>query len=32
MIASTTPGTHNPRTSVQTVTYRLGDIGESLPI
>ena len=32
MIASTTPGTHNPRTSAQTMTDRLGEIGESLPI
>ena len=29
MIASTTPGTHNPRTSAQTVTNRLREIGES---
>ena len=28
MIASTTPGTHNPRLSAQTVTNRLREIGE----
>ena len=31
MIASTTPGTHNPRTSAQTVTNRLREIGERPP-
>ena len=28
MIARTTPGTHNPRISAQTVTHRLREIGE----
>ena len=28
MIARTTPGTHNPRTSAQTVTHRFREIGE----
>ena len=32
MITSTIPGTHNPRISAQTVTDRLREIGESLPI
>ena len=31
MIAKTTPGTHNPRISAQTVTNRLREIGERLP-
>ena len=31
MIASTTPGTHNPRINAQTVTNRLREIGERLP-
>ena len=31
MIASTTPGTHNPRISAQTVTNRLREIGERPP-
>ena len=31
MIASTTPGTHSPRISAQTVTNRLREIGERLP-
>ena len=32
MIARTTPGTHNPRISAQTVTHRLQEIGERPPI
>ena len=28
MVASTTPGTHNPRNSAQTMTNRLREIGE----
>ena len=32
MIARTTPGTHNPRTSAQTVTHRLRENVESPPI
>ena len=32
MIARTTPGTHNPRISAQTVTHRLREIGERPPI
>ena len=31
MIASTTPGTHNPRISAQTVTNHLREIGERPP-
>ena len=31
MIASTTPGTHNPRISVQTVTNRLLEVCEIPP-
>ena len=31
MKARTTPGTHNPRISVQTVTNRLREIGEISP-
>ena len=31
MIARTTPGTHNPRISAQTVTNRLQEIGERPP-
>ena len=31
MIARTTPGTHNPRISAQTVTHRLQEIGERPP-
>ena len=31
MIASTMPGTHNPRISAQTVTNRLRMIGERAP-
>ena len=31
MIARTTPGTHNPRISAQTVTNRLREIGEESP-
>ena len=31
MIARTTPGTHNPRISAQTVTPRLRKIGERPP-
>ena len=31
MIARTTPGTHNPRISAQTVTHRLREIGEKTP-
>ena len=31
MIARTTPGTHNPRISAQTVTLRLREIGEIPP-
>ena len=31
MIASTTPGTHNPRINAQTVTNRLREIGEKNP-
>ena len=31
MIAKTTPGTHNPRISVETVTHRLREIGERPP-
>ena len=31
MIASTTPGTHNPRISAQTVTNRLLEISERPP-
>ena len=31
MIARTTPGTHNPRISAQTVTLRLREIGERPP-
>ena len=31
MIASITQGTHNPRISAQTVTYRLREIGERPP-
>ena len=31
MIARTTPGTHNPRISAQTVTNRLQEIGERFP-
>ena len=31
MIASTTPGTHNPRISAQTVTNRLLEICERPP-
>ena len=31
MIARTTPGTHNPRISTQTVTHRLREIGERPP-
>ena len=31
MIARTTLGTHNPRISAQTVTYRLREIGERPP-
>ena len=31
MIARTTPGTHNPRISPQTVTHRLREIGERPP-
>ena len=31
MIARTTPGTHNPRISAQTVTHRLREIGEKKP-
>ena len=32
MIARTTPGTHNPRISAQTVTNRLRENGEESPI
>ena len=32
MIARTTPGTHYPRISAQTVTHRLREIGERPPI
>ena len=32
LIAKTTPGTHNPRISAQTVTNRLRAIGEIPPI
>ena len=32
MIASTTPGTHNPRISAETVTHSLREIGERPPI
>ena len=31
MIARTTPETHNPRISAQTVTHHLREIGERLP-
>ena len=31
IIARTTPGTHNPRISAQTVTHRLREIGERIP-
>ena len=31
MVARTTPGTHNPRISTQTVTLRLREIGEIPP-
>ena len=31
MIARTTPGTHNPRISAQTLTHRLPEIGERPP-
>ena len=31
MIASTIPGTHNPKISAQTVTKRLREIGERPP-
>ena len=31
MVARTTPGTHNPRISAQTVTHRLREIGERPP-
>ena len=31
MIARTTPGTHNPRISAQTVKHRLREIGEGPP-
>ena len=31
LIASTTPGTHNPRICAQTVTHRLREIGERHP-
>ena len=31
MIARTTPGTHNPRISAQTVTHRLQEICERPP-
>ena len=31
MIARTTPGTHNPRICIQTVTHRLRGIGERSP-
>ena len=31
MIAGTTPETHNPRISAQTVTHRLREIGERPP-
>ena len=31
MIALTTRGTHNPGNSAQTVTHRLGEIGERPP-
>ena len=31
IIASTTPGTHNPRISAQTVKRRLREIGERPP-
>ena len=31
MIVNTTPGTHNPRISAQTVTNRLREIGERPP-
>ena len=31
MIARTTPGTHNPRISAQTVTHRLREIDERPP-
>ena len=31
MIARTTPGTHNPRISAQTVTNRLREIDENTP-
>ena len=31
MIASTTPGIHNPRISAQTVTNRLREIGKRSP-
>ena len=31
MIASTTPGTHNPRISAKTVTKRLREISERPP-
>ena len=31
MIAKTTPGTHNPRISDQTVTHRLREIDERPP-
>ena len=31
MIARTTPGTHTPRISAQTVTHRLREIGERPP-
>ena len=31
MIARTTPGTHNPRISTQTVTHRLPEIDERPP-
>ena len=32
MIARTTPGTHNPRISAQTVTHRLREFGKTSPI
>ena len=31
IIARTTPGTHSPRISAQTVTHRLREIGERPP-
>ena len=31
IIATTTPGTHNPRLSTQTVTHSLQEIGKRLP-